>query len=183
MLDQIPDAFTALDITVLEPTCGSGNFLVEVLRRKLALVEKSACASQEQYEHRLLRGLASIYGVDIAGENVVEARGRMAHLALEHYEMDANTVEPTSGFLTAATVILNANIICGDTLNDARDLEICEWRPYPHGRFQRIWSCSLVPPEQRDLFWVERVQDHEPVHYSNLSYAEDRRGVLSGDIE
>ena len=33
MLDMIPDAFTALDVKFLEPACGSGNFLTEVLRR------------------------------------------------------------------------------------------------------------------------------------------------------
>lgn len=183
MLDLIPDAFAALDITFLEPACGSGNFLVEILRRKLALVETSACASQEQYEHRLLRGLASIYGVDVAGENVVEARGRMAHLVLERYEIDANTVEPTPGFLSAATAILKANIIYGDTLGQAQDLEVCEWRPHSGGRFQRIWSYSLVMPDERDLFWVERVQDREPVHYSQLSYANDTRSAMSGELE
>jgi hypothetical protein len=168
MLDLIPDAFGSLDVTFLESACGSGNFLTEVLRRKLRLVTKADCVSQEHYEHRLLRALASIYGVDISRENIAEARGRMAHAVLERYQNDANTVEPTGGFLDAAALILGDNIVCGDTLNAPAEIEFCEWRPHPGGRFQRLWSFALVPPNERDLFWAERIQDTEPVHYSKL---------------
>jgi SAM-dependent methyltransferase len=168
MLDMMPDAFGGLDVTFLEPACGSGNFLTEVLRRKLRLVTKAGCVSQEHYEHRLLRALASIYGVDISPENIAEARGRMAHVVLEYYQTDANTVEPTVGFLNAAALILGDNIVVGDTLNAADQIELCEWRPHPGGRFQRVWSYALVPPAERDLFWAERIQDAEPVHYAEL---------------
>lgn len=168
MLDLIPDAFTGLDVKFLEPACGSGNFLTEVLRRKLHLVAKSDCVSQEHYEHRLLRAVASVYGVDISPENVAEARGRMAHVLLERYQTDANTVEPTAGFLNAAALIIGDNIVRGDSLNAADQIELCEWRPHPGARFQRVWSNALVPPEERNLFWTERIQDAEPVHYSAL---------------
>jgi len=168
MLDLFADAFTALDITFLEPTCGSGNFLVEILRRKLQLVSKRSCASQEQYEHQLLRAVASIYGIDISMENVTEARARMAHVLLMHYQSDANTIEPTLGFLNAAAVIIGDNIVLGDTLNHADTIELCEWRPYPGGRFQRIWSYALIPEHDQDIFWQERIQDAEPIHFSAL---------------
>jgi SAM-dependent methyltransferase len=169
MLDQIPDAFAALDIKFLEPACGSGNFLTEILRRKLRLVSKHGCATQEQYEHRLLRAIASIYGVDISPENITEARARMAHVLLEHYQRDANTVEPTPGFLNAAALVLGDNIVLGDTLNGAHSIELCDWQPRPAGCFVRVWSAALVPEAERDLFWMERVQDPKPVHYSTLS--------------
>ena len=168
MLDLIPDAFHGLDVKFLEASCGSGNFLTEVLRRKLRLVRKAECFSQEQYEHQLLRVLASIYGVDISPENVTEARARMAHLVLEHFQMDANTVEPTAGFMNAVAVVLDANVVLGDTLNAPDRVELCDWQPHPGGRFRRLWSFSLVPEDERDLFWSERVQDREPVHYSSL---------------
>lgn len=168
MLDQMPDAFAALDVKFLEPACGSGNFLTEILRRKLRLVSKHDCATQEQYEHRMLRAAASIYGVDISPVNVTEARARMAHVLLEHYQQDANTVEPTPGFLNAAALILGDNIVLGDTLNSARDIELCDWQPHPGGCFVRVWSCALVPENDRDLFWTERIQDAEPIHYTEL---------------
>lgn len=173
MLDLVPDAFTGLDIKFLEPACGSGNFLAEVLRRKLRLVSRADCMSQEHYEHRLLRALACVYGIDISQENVNEARGRMAHVLLEHYQNDANTAEPTTGFLHAAALILGSNIVCGDTLTGAGEIELCEWHPRPGGRFQRVWSQALVPPSERNLFWTERLQDAAPVHYSDL-------GISSG---
>ena len=174
ILDMMPDAFKALDVKFLEPTCGSGNFLVEVLRRKLRLVACTDCMCQEHYEHRLLRVIASIYGVDISHENVTEARGRMAHLLLDHYETDGNTLRPTQGFLVAASLILSANIIQGDTLNAADEIEMCDWQPQPGGCFVRVWSCALVPVGERDLFWEERIQDGQPVHYSELATADVR---------
>lgn len=169
MLEQIPDAFSALDIKFLEPACGSGNFLVEILRRKVQLVSKHDCSTQEHYEHRLLRAAAAIYGVDISPENVTEARARMAHVLLDHFQRDANTVEPTSGFLQAAALILGDNIVVGDTIGGAREIELCDWQPRGGGCFVRVWSCALVPEVERDLFWSERVQDPEPVHYSALT--------------
>lgn len=171
MLDLVADAFVALDVKFLEPSCGSGNFLVEIMRRKLRLVSKVGCATQEQYEHRLLRAAASIYGVDISPENVTEARARMAHVLLSHYQTDANTITPTPGFLSTAALVLGENIVVGDTLNAAEAVELCDWQPRPGGCFRRVWSNALVPERERDLFWEERVQDVEPVHYSKLTAA------------
>lgn len=180
ILDQIPDAFAELDIKFLEPAAGSGNFLVEILRRKLRLIRKSDCVSQEQYEHRLLRAIASIYGIDISNENVTEARARMAHTLLGHYATDGNTVEPTGGFLAAAGLILGNNIVVGDTLTQAHDIELCDWRPHPGARFQRVWSHALVPVDERGLLWEERVQDPEPVHYTKLIGADDHQSTGAG---
>src|SRR5262249_16687565 len=142
--------------------------LTEILRRKLCLVVKAACVSQEHYEHRLLRALASIYGVDISPENIAEARGRMAHVVLEHYQSDANTVEPTAGFQNTAALILGDHGVSGETLNAAHQIELCDWRPAPGACFQRVWSFALVPVDERDLFWSERIQDDEPIHYTDL---------------
>lgn len=169
ILDLVPDAFAGLDVKFLEPACGSGNFLTEIVRRKLALVSRDRCTSQEHYEHRMLRAAASIYGVDISPQNIAEARARTAHVLLDHYQADANTSEATTGFLSALVTILGANIVAVDTLAGARDIELCDWRPHPGGRFQRVWSAALVPPAERDLFWSERVQDDRPVHYSRLA--------------
>ena len=169
ILDQVPDAFGAIDIKFLEPACGSGNFLVEILLRKLRLVPKHDCASQDHYEHRLLRSLASIYGVDISPENITEARARMAHSLLSHYQSDANTIEPTLGFLHAAALILGDNIVVGDTLNAADQIELCDWQVRPGGCFLRVWTYALVPQAERGLFWYERVEDSEPIHFSEMT--------------
>ena len=39
MLDLVKEETERIDSRFLEPACGSGNFLVQVLRRKLAAVE------------------------------------------------------------------------------------------------------------------------------------------------
>lgn len=169
ILDSVSDAFDGLDIKFLEPAAGSGNFLVEILRRKLRLVTNGSGINQEGFEHRMLRALASIYGIDISHENVVEARGRLAHTLLEHYQMNANTAEPTVGFVQAAALILEANVIHGDTLTDAATMELCDWQPHSQGRFRRVWSHALIPETERDLFWTERVQDVSPTHYAELA--------------
>lgn len=181
MLDMIPDAFEHLDIKFLEPACGSGNFLVEILRRKLASVTKRKTVSQEQYEHRMLRALASIYGIDISTENVQEAHVRMAHVMLEHFQMDAISMEPTIGFLTAVNLIIHANIVEADSLGDPWAIEMCDWQPRAGAKFQRVWSMPLVPEDERGLFWVERPEDDSPRHYSELATnrkaAEERQWI------
>jgi len=168
ILAMVQPALNLLDAKFLEPASGNGNFLLEILQRKLSLVAKEACYSQDQYEHRLLRALASMYGVDISDENVSEARTRLAHAVITFFQTDAPGIRPTDGFLHAAAIILGSNIVLGDSLNRAVDIELCEWVPTSGARFQRRWSPALVAPKDRDLFWSETVQDKQPVHYSQL---------------
>lgn len=162
ILDQFPDAFVALDAKFLEPACGSGNFLVEILRRKLRLVTAPQAVPIEQYEHELLQAVASIYGVDISPTNVEEARSRLTD-ALN------GGASRSEGFRSAAAAIVEANIVVADMLNDAERIEVCDWQAHPGGRFRRVWSRALVPPADRDLFWEEHIQDLEPVHYSQVA--------------
>lgn len=175
MLDMIPDALEQLDVKFLEPACGSGNFLVEILRRKLKLVHAKDTVSQAHYEHRMLRALASIYGIDISARNVQESRVRMAHLMLEHHQTDAATNEPTAGFLSAVNLINHANIIEADSLSDPWSIEMCDWQPRAGGCFQRVWSAPLVPEDERGLLWFERAEDDAPIHYSEM--ANNRKAI------
>lgn len=168
MLDLIPDAFDHVDVKFLEPACGSGNFLIGVLRRKLDLVSRAECVSDGHYEHRLLRAVCSIYGVDISASNIDEARNRMADVVNDHYWADLGD-DPGALFTAAVGAILSANITCGDTIGAPESIQLCDWQPLPGGRFRRVWSPALVPVDQRDLFWSETVQDAEPVHYTALS--------------
>jgi hypothetical protein len=173
ILDMMPDAFQGIDIKFLEPSCGSGNFLVEILLRKLQRVLWKDFGHQERYEHCLIRALASIYGVDISCENVTESRSRLAHTILGHYQADANTLTPTVGLLTAIGLVLELNVVQGDTLTGAGEIDFCEWIPSPSFGFRRVWSSAMVASEDRDLFWSERIEDENPVHYKDLSTTRD----------
>lgn len=88
---------------VVEPACGTGNFLVEILERKFKL-----CQSWEDG----LRALKSIYGMDIQADNVEEAKGRLFDMYIKQYPKS-----PAISGLIAAQILEN-NIVCGDFIKD-----------------------------------------------------------------
>lgn len=166
MLGLIPDMFTKVDTRFLEPACGSGNFLVAILARKLALVASRRHRSQGAYEHMLLRCAASIYGIDISSDNVWEAHDRMGHVVFEHYSLDANTWVPTEGFVTALDEILRTNIICADTMKEADAITFIEYEPGPRQTFLRTPKPMVEPA--LTLFYTAPVPLPK-VHYSKLA--------------
>lgn len=99
----IEEGTLPIDKTFLEPSCGTGNFLVQILERKLRL-----CTTKEE----VFRAVASIYGVDIQKDNVLESRLRM----LEIVEAKFSDLD----FLTTIADVLEKNIIGGDMLADRR---------------------------------------------------------------
>ena len=72
MLELVKQETERIDSRFLEPACGNGNFLAEVLRRKLAIVEKKYKKSQLEYERYAILAVSSIYGVDILEDNAQE---------------------------------------------------------------------------------------------------------------
>lgn len=165
MLDLIPEMFADVDTRFLEPACGAGNFLVEIITRKLKLVSSLRYRSQSAYEFRVLRCLTSVYGIDISADNIVEAHDRIRHVVLEHFAMDANTWVPTAEFLRAMTTVLTTNILRADTMRDANDIVFVEYSPGPRQTFVRTPS-PLIEAEQ-DLFFTAP-QPLPPIHYSEL---------------
>ncbi len=178
MLDLIPDMFPTADDpgnhdrTFLEPACGSGNFLEEILRRKLSTVTAERYGRGGRYEHRVLRCLASIYAVDIDRGNVRESRDRLRALMASHFDNDWNTQPPTAGLASAVDVILTTNIVRADMLADAQKIEFIQYHPGRGGTFTREWSLLEEPDAQLDLFGdpalTEPRKDATPVHYSDL---------------
>ncbi len=176
MLDLVPDMFPSedapgnTDCAFLEPTCGSGNFLVEILRRKLAYVTSRRYGGGERFEHRILRCLCSVYGIDICAENVEEARERLRMVVAEHLGRHLGAEDPTPGFSDAVEAILTTNIIRADTLADAAEIELVEYRPGNAGTFIREWSRPLDPAaSEPSLFLLSVRCDEAPVHYSELA--------------
>lgn len=150
MLDLIPDAFVELDTRFFEPAAGNGNFLVEILQRKIALIDESRHGGTPAwYEFALLRCLASIYAIDISDDNVIEARERMTAV------IDAARVFQGAGarpeFDRAVRAILATNVVQGDSLNAADEIVFVEYIPVDGERFERIPS-ELEAPEM-DLFY------------------------------
>ncbi len=116
MLDMVKQETERIDSRFLEPACGNGNFLAEVLRRKLAIVEQRYAKSQQEFERYMVIAVSSIYGVDILEDNAVECRARLFKLVDEKY---------TSLFkdkckdecLRSVMFLFNRNILWGDALD------------------------------------------------------------------
>lgn len=173
MLDLVPDMFPSnedpsnTDRKFFEPAAGSGNFVEEILVRKLALVTRDRYQTGQQYEHRVLRALASIYAIDIDVENVAESKDRLRSVIISHLDNDLNTRETTGGFAGAVEAILSTNIVLGNTLTDLGSIEWVDYRPGRNGTFTREWSTAAAEQDQLDLFHVPKV-DVKPVHYALL---------------
>lgn len=175
MLDLVPDMFPSerdpanTDRTFLEPACGNGNFLVEILRRKIEYVTARRYGRDERFEHRMLCCLASVYGIDISDDNVRESRERMRAVLSGHAETHLGAGGATPGFSSAADTILETNIICADTLADAAEIEFVEYRPGSAGTFTREWFRLEPVTSELNLFSLPPRCDAAPIHYSELS--------------
>lgn len=174
MLNLVPGMFPSeddpgnTDRKFLEPASGSGNFLEEIMRRKLAFVTAYRYRQLPVYEHRILRALSSIYAIDIDPDNVQECKDRLQAVISSHLDNDLNTRVVSEGFASAAGVILETNIVCADTLKDAHAIEFIDYQPGRRGTFVREWSPLETPGgNQLDLF-SRRHRDEAPVHYSEL---------------
>src|SRR5262245_26188957 len=77
MLDLVKWEPDRIDSRFLEPACGTGNFLIEVLERKLRVVEARYAKSQLDYERQAVLAVSSIYGIDILEDNVRQCRQRL----------------------------------------------------------------------------------------------------------
>jgi len=125
----------------------------------------------EGFEHRVLRCVASIYGIDICDENVDEARERMTHVVGAHVDDCLGNVRSSPAFDDALAAILSTNVIRGDTLTEAAEIELVEYRPGSDGTFLRRWSYPLDPSAAEPTLFTQAGQreDAVPIHYSRLA--------------
>lgn len=116
MLDLVKQETERIDSRFLEPACGNGNFLAEVLRRKLAIVEVKYKKSQLDYERYAIIAISSIYGVDILEDNAQECRVRLFNIFEEQYTK-LYKKECKKECLASVKFLLNRNILWGDALD------------------------------------------------------------------
>ena len=118
MLDLVKQETERIDSRFLEPACGTGNFLAEILNRKLKVVKKRYSKNKLDYEKYAVLAITSIYGVDILEDNVLECRNRMFSIFNDEYtkicKEDAN-----DECREAVRYILSRNILHGDALTTA----------------------------------------------------------------
>ena len=115
MLDLVKQETERIESRFLEPACGDGNFLAEVLRRKLAVVAQRYGKSQLEYERYAFLAVSSIYGVDIMQDNVEECRRRLFD-EFDGIYTGLYKNEAKDEFRNVVRYVLSVNILCGDAL-------------------------------------------------------------------
>lgn len=152
MLDMVKNESERIDSRVLEPACGNGNFVTEVLKRKLKTVKKTSTpkgrktVSLLDYERLSTLAIGCIYGIDIMIDNVVECRKRLYDIWFDTFKKDCRK-EPDKDLCDAITFILTRNILCGNTLSmkqvneKAQDIDlpiiVSEWGFITGNQMQR----------------------------------------------
>lgn len=136
MLDLVKDETERIDSRFLEPACGSGNFLVQVLRRKLAAAELKFGKSDFEKRHYALLSLMCIYGIELLPDNIAECRENMLEILAEYLKLDES-----DDLYRAASYVLSKNLIHGDALtmraSDSQPITFAEWGYLGKGKFQR----------------------------------------------
>lgn len=126
MLDLVKQETERIDSRFLEPACGTGNFLIEVLSRKLAVVERNYSRSQLEFERNLIVAISSLYGIDILADNIGICRDRLFELADKRYTAIFKQ-KAKDECRKSMKFILAKNMIWGDAL----DLKTVDENPQP----------------------------------------------------
>lgn len=129
MLDMVKQETERIESRFLEPACGNGNFLAEVLRRKLAVVARQYKKSPDDYMRYAFVAISSLYGVDILEDNAEECRERL--YGIVEAEATRTIKKPDALFLEAIRYLLHKNILCGDALtlkdSNGEPITFAEW--------------------------------------------------------
>jgi len=136
MLDLVKGETERIDSRFLEPACGSGNFLVQVLRRKLAAVELRYGKLDFERQHYALLALMCIYGIELLADNITECRANMLEILADYLE-----IEETDNRYRAASYVLSVNLVHGDALKmrtcTGQPITFAEWASIGKGKFKR----------------------------------------------
>ena len=186
MLDLVKQETERIESRFLEPACGTGNFLTEILERKLRVVESRYGKSQLEYERYALLAVSSIYGIDILEDNVRQCRRRLVDIVDRRYSRLFK-----EEFLAAVTFILDRNIIWGDALTyktvgeNPQPIIFSEWSPVNGSmikrrdfKFEHLVSCArfeganLFSDLGETVFIPEPAREYPLTHFLRFADAE-----------
>lgn len=136
MLDLVKGETERIDSRFLEPACGSGNFLVRILQRKLAVVELKYGKSDFEQQHYALLGLMCIYGIELLTDNIAECQANVLDVLADYLGLDTS-----DALYRAASYVLSQNLVHGDALtmrtHEGQPITFAEWGYLGKGKFQR----------------------------------------------
>ena len=136
MLNLVCDETDRIDSRFLEPACGSGNFLVQVLYRKLSVVEEKFGKTEFEKKHYALLGLMCVYGIELLEDNIAECRRKLIEIFAKYLEVDE-----LDDLYRAGWLVLSTNLVEGDALTmqtcDGDPITFAEWGYIGKGKYQR----------------------------------------------
>lgn len=198
MLDLVKSETERIESRFLEPACGNGNFLAEILRRKLAVVDKLYKKNEFEWEKYSVLAISSSYGVDILQDNVNECRNRLFDIWRKAYKK-ATKHESDEDLNKTIKHILKHNILCGDALTmkqaDGKPIIFAQWDMVMGSKFQRRdyrldeliegQEKSKGDEEQISLFDIDDINDDWSYgdKKSNWVYDEETKGYIPGPIK
>jgi len=189
MLDLVKSETERIDSRFLEPACGNGNFLIEVLKRKLGVVTRNYSHSRVEYEVYALLAISSLYGIDILEDNVEACRDRLNNYFTEEYnKLFKDKCEEK--YYEVVSYLLGRNIIWGDALTllrvDIPDSPIVfsEWSLVNKVKFKRrdftmshLLECAPLEGKNlfsdlgEDVFIPTPIKEYPLTHYLELKNA------------
>jgi len=186
MLDLVKHETERIDSRFLEPACGNGNFLAEVLRRKLAGVDSRYSKSQVEWERYSVIAVSSIYGVDILEDNAQECRDRLLGIYTDWYSKVCKQVK--NECIRSVRFLLSRNILWGDALDftnpeTKQPIVFSEWSAVNGSMLKRrdymfkflveeTHQFSMFNDEGNAAAIDEPVKDFPLVHFLKLSESE-----------
>lgn len=198
MLDLVKQETERIDSRFLEPACGNGNFLVEILRRKLEVVRRQYQKQLGELELQTTIALSSIYGVDIMKDNVEECCQRLFGIVSRWYQ-DVHPLQktPAEKLSAAWSYLLHRNILWGDALTlrepvsakasvieqrNARPITFSEWsfirdmvirKDFHLAALVQAQSASVpfVKNDQGGEVYLppEPIREYHPIHYLKIA--------------
>lgn len=143
MLDLVNGVVERVNSNVLEPACGDGNFLVPVLRRKLAQVEIDYGKSEFERRQYGLRALMSVYGIELLPDNIAQCREKLLKVFAEYLSLS-----DSDDLYRAGIFVLSQNLIHGDALKMRTQTEGCKACKLsgtaPHSPATRNHTCQPI---------------------------------------
>lgn len=150
LIGLIEDEVIRVDSRFLEPACGNGVVLDQILKKRLKIVYQRYSRSQLEFERNAFKAIGNLYGVEILKDNVQEARCRLESTLTDFYRLKFKSTY-NDHFLSSVAYLINKNIIWGDFLSmtqmpdNKKGLEFSEWSFVKGSLVKRrdyIWSCS-----------------------------------------
>lgn len=191
MLDLVKQETERIDSRFLEPACGTGNFLIEILERKLRVVEARYSKSQIEYERYAILAVSSLYGIDILEDNAEECRKRLYDAFNTAYSrlFGENAREQCR---ETARYILKRNIIHGDALSlktigeNPKPIVFTEWSLVNGSLIKRrdfafhelvnqasMRELPLFSDLGEEVFIPEPLKEYPPVHFLEIGKSTD----------